>query len=481
MTKPAKLTSNPFLILILTVLFCLLTFAGAARPSEISAEPNVKMSGTSQGQWKVVKKSSFADEPIKVVKVKGKGKDLSLNERFKGEDADWLRDFTLTLENTSGKAITHINFSLFFPPRANGSTGKGSYTFELRYGVSPQSEHYAESRKRRPERVIKQNEKFDLSLSPEEYEHIRKALTYYGYPPDIREIEIWLDEVGFDDGTYQIGTQIFGPIGALKEIKKPTNEALGKRAFLVNVGFRTGAAAPVQSRCGGATSRAWILTCTKPGCRLPEDRVNYSHPFDHNWQEYHTGRDCERFDPEREVYVLCGEFGNQSFKRRQCCPWPKVPNSDGECACPSYAPNCDSGSGGDDCTTPGFGGGCPPGTMPNGGMCCTADTPGSCEVLGFFWDEVGQMCQDLLGGGGFGNCPDPPPTFYCGQVMPEISPECMAYYLTSGACYSPILIDVGGDGFSLTSAARGVLFDLDGNPEGEKERLSWTVAGSDDA
>jgi len=47
-----------------------------------------------------------------------------------------------------------------------------------------------------------------------------------------------------------------------------------------------------------------------------------------------------------------------------------------------------------------------------------------------------------------------------------------------GPC-SPILIDVSGDGYALTGAADGVLFDIDGN--GSPNRISWTRAGSDDA
>lgn len=50
---------------------------------------------------------------------------------------------------------------------------------------------------------------------------------------------------------------------------------------------------------------------------------------------------------------------------------------------------------------------------------------------------------------------------------------------TGGGCNgSPILIDVDGDGFDLTSGADGVFFDL--NSDGTPEKIAWTSPGSDE-
>jgi hypothetical protein len=97
--------------------------------------------------------------------------------------------------------------------------------------------------------------------------------------------------------------------------------------------------------------------------------------------------------------------------------------------------------------------------------------------------------------------PTPPPTSSCPGNCFNDSPDgvfmgCMGsnvcyyesgcpegfYFSGLGCCCpdtSPILLDVSGDGFSLTDNAGGVTFDLDS--DGTAEMLSWTSPGSDDA
>ncbi|HEX8352753.1 MAG TPA: hypothetical protein VF611_07635 [Pyrinomonadaceae bacterium] len=83
-------------------------------------------------------------------------------------------------------------------------------------------------------------------------------------------------------------------------------------------------------------------------------------------------------------------------------------------------------------------------------------------------------------------CPPAPPSSECPStsvapcVPDENSPGGGPTDPNSQCCWeSPILIDVRGDGFSLTATAAGVFFDFNG--DGIRNHFSWTKAGSDDA
>lgn len=121
--------------------------------------------------------------------------------------------------------------------------------------------------------------------------------------------------------------------------------------------------------------------------------------------------------------------------------WRDVNAEHFSCALPSPG-NC----------TPSVNGTCPPGSFPSGsGLCCVSNSTkcsrpfaNKCLMFGGDFDFDTCTCN------GCGTC---------------------------GA--SPIVIDVAGNGIDLSEAQAGVVFDL--NRDGTKEKLSWTLAGSDDA
>ena len=118
---------------------------------------------------------------------------------------------------------------------------------------------------------------------------------------------------------------------------------------------------------------------------------------------------------------------------------------------------------------------------------CTSD-PGCSS--GYYCDTTAGCCEPSGGGGGTGDggqCSGPG-EFGLGtdgmscDYPGEFDDECSTYYCgTDGCCdyYDPIIIDVEGDGYSLTSPQDGVLFDITGR--GQRTRSSWTSMDADDA
>jgi hypothetical protein len=100
-----------------------------------------------------------------------------------------------------------------------------------------------------------------------------------------------------------------------------------------------------------------------------------------------------------------------------------------------------------------------------------AEDEESCEAMGWYWSFTNNNCQtDSINPG----CSTDDWGFWHTHL------ECQ-YYFTGCGCITdtPIVIDVAGNGFNLTNAAGGVLFDM--NADGTPNQIGWTATASDDA
>jgi hypothetical protein len=138
------------------------------------------------------------------------------------------------------------------------------------------------------------------------------------------------------------------------------------------------------------------------------------------------------------------------------------------------------------CPIPDLFGICPSGTSEDAfGWCCGQ---AGCEGSGWIWNFASTLCQEppqnsCSSGQSWNSqagqcCTDPPPEYQCDAIIPETN---CPYNFAQGCGPSPILVDVAGNGFQMTNAVDGVNFDIDGNSDQVRERLSWTQAATDDA
>lgn len=97
----------------------------------------------------------------------------------------------------------------------------------------------------------------------------------------------------------------------------------------------------------------------------------------------------------------------------------------------------------------------------------TPENQSECESINWFWNPFADGCQQ-----------DPPPP--C-QLLPEVCENGIWSFEWCGCVpyNTPIIVDLDGDGFDLTSGTAGVSFNL--NNIGGREQLAWTNALSDDA
>jgi hypothetical protein len=97
-------------------------------------------------------------------------------------------------------------------------------------------------------------------------------------------------------------------------------------------------------------------------------------------------------------------------------------------------------------------------------------TQGVCPS-GFTSDSTNYYC-----------CENPPQEYECDRNERLSCPPDIGYWEDYPIChctYSPVLLDINGNGFNLSNAEGGVRFDLNG--DGVTEQIAWTLTDSDDA
>ena len=155
-------------------------------------------------------------------------------------------------------------------------------------------------------------------------------------------------------------------------------------------------------------------------------------------------------------------FDNQ-LKGTASLPAPGRPNSCDACAAKDKQAGVSLGTS---CPTP------TPTPRPE-----EIDNPYDCQANGYYWNYTNNTCSG-----------EPSCDWNAGQVGDQCFVDwdcacnltCQGYYpATCQWPNCPILIDINGDGFTMSDAANGVAFDFKGT--GTPQQLSWTAAGSDDA
>lgn len=112
------------------------------------------------------------------------------------------------MENSSGKTITSLTVDLVFSRPEDDETSKEPpYVYGLHFGPSISSpSDYAQ---RDPSKVVKPGGTIELTLSDDDHEHIKSVLTKLKYSAGVKQVELILAEVGFEDGTSWTGGVFF--------------------------------------------------------------------------------------------------------------------------------------------------------------------------------------------------------------------------------------------------------------------------------
>jgi hypothetical protein len=160
--------------------------------------------GYPQVRDRIIEKESWRSEPIRIVKLRTKSRDIELRKKFEADD-DWLRGFTAIVQNVSDKAIARVVLQLGFPRPDGSSENEITYTTRVTWGQDPRD------LKNEPLNLMQPGEQAEAKLVEAKLPTIKSDLRALGYSDKIDRVRLLVDSIIFADGSMWKAGEVLYP------------------------------------------------------------------------------------------------------------------------------------------------------------------------------------------------------------------------------------------------------------------------------